>query len=80
MGNCGGSEKKDKQIAHGTLRAAERQAIATGKEISPLLREVSSLYNMKKDGKYYFGPRPRDAYWNEVLGRNPDEWKKYLRK
>ncbi len=80
MGNCGHSEKDDKRIANRALRAAARQAIARLSDVFPLLRETSNRLTMNKDGKHYFGPSGRKIYWDTVLGRNPDGWKKWLRK
>lgn len=51
-----GSEKWDKQKANRKLRKRVKDAIRNNKEI-PLLREVSNVWMMNKDGKMYFGDR-----------------------
>lgn len=51
IGVCSGSDKADKKIANCTLRAHVRDALAKGCEIIPVLKEVSSPWDFKKDGK-----------------------------
>ncbi|MEL7363701.1 MAG: hypothetical protein AAFN13_16615 [Bacteroidota bacterium] len=53
------SEKYDKRLANRRLRRRVRQHLATGHIDSadlPLLREVSNVWAMDKDGKLYFDP------------------------
>ena len=55
IGNCGDkSEKKDKRLAHKSLRQAERRAIMNGDEIFPNLKSVSCVWTWNKDGKHMF--------------------------
>ena len=55
------SEKKDKQRAHRSLRAAERTALETvmvaGDAVFPVLREVADVNTFGKDGKQRIDPR-----------------------
>lgn len=52
------SEKHDKRLANRRLRRNVRQRLATGHDGTdlPLLREVSNVWAMDKDGKLYFDP------------------------
>ena len=55
IGNCGGSEKYDKRLANRRHRTKVRQVMKDGGfEDLPDLREVSNLWTMNKDGKFYF--------------------------
>jgi hypothetical protein len=47
------SEKEDKQLAHRRLRRRVRCAMNRGDEALPLLREVSNVWAMAKDGRVY---------------------------
>ncbi|MEM9998201.1 MAG: hypothetical protein AAF809_10920 [Bacteroidota bacterium] len=51
------SEKHDKRLANRRLRRRVRQRLAAGRDGTdlPLLREVSNVWTMEKDGKVYFG-------------------------
>lgn len=53
-----GSEKYDERLANRRLRHRVRQRLATGHDGTdlPLLREVSNVWTMDKDGKLYFDP------------------------
>jgi hypothetical protein len=48
------TEKRDKRIANRRLRAHERVAMASGAEIVPGIRDVSSVWTFDKDGKRYW--------------------------
>ncbi|MEM8600972.1 MAG: hypothetical protein AAGF99_13725 [Bacteroidota bacterium] len=52
------SEKHDKRLANRRLRRRVRQRLAAGHDGTalPLLREVSNVWTMDKDGKLYFDP------------------------
>ncbi|MCX6152592.1 MAG: hypothetical protein NT007_00370 [Candidatus Kapabacteria bacterium] len=52
-GACADSEKEDKRRANRDFRRNVKDALHHGKEIMPLLCEVSDEYNFAKDGKYY---------------------------
>jgi hypothetical protein len=60
------SEKKDKRLANRKYRRIVRQALMSWTEdtIIPLLREVSNVWDMDKDGKRWHG-------W-----KYPDVWRK----
>lgn len=47
------SEKYDKRIANRRLRKAVKLAIFRGDEIIPIMREISNVWDMVKDGKHY---------------------------
>lgn len=51
------SEKKDKQFANRKFRHRIRLIIKKDaeSEVLPVLREVSDVWNMEKDGKGYYG-------------------------
>jgi hypothetical protein len=48
------SEKADKRIANRRLRAHERVAFASGREVIPGIRDVSSTWTFAKDGRQYW--------------------------
>ncbi|MEL6771041.1 MAG: hypothetical protein AAFP18_08255 [Bacteroidota bacterium] len=52
------SEKHDKRLANRRSRRRIRQRLAAGHDGTdlPLLREVSNVWAMNKDGKLYFDP------------------------
>ena len=50
------SEKQDKRLANRALRRITKQQIKQGVETLPLLREVSNIWAMDKDGKKYYDP------------------------
>ncbi len=56
------SEKRDKRLANRAQRAAERVALAYGRDV-PDRRETSDVWTMSKDGKRWFDP----STWPEVL-------------
>lgn len=47
------SEKQSKLKANRKLRRLTKETLKKGKEVLPLLREVSDNWNFKKDGKKY---------------------------
>jgi len=47
------SEREDKRVANRRLRHRVRSAIERGDEALPLLREISNVWAMAKDGKRY---------------------------
>jgi 5-methylcytosine-specific restriction endonuclease McrA len=49
------SEKWDKQKANRKLRHHIKAAIQAGAEVLPVLREVSNVWGMYKDGKHWWG-------------------------
>ncbi len=53
-GNAADSDQPFKHYAHRCLRRAVRLALHHGKETMPLLREVSNVWAMPKDGKGWF--------------------------
>jgi len=58
-----GSEKRDKQSANRKFRRLARVAMCKGTE-APLMREVSNVYDMSKDGKYWHGsPWDSEYLW-----------------
>lgn len=58
----GGSDKRDKRIAQRRLRRRVKVAVEQGAEVVPELREVSDVWDFRKDGKIYLGEwmRPKD--------------------
>lgn len=65
---CCESEKKDKRFANRKLRRINKMLIKSGlAEKLKKMREVSSVWDFGKDGKYWIG---EDDPW----------WKKYKRK
>ena len=53
------SEAVDKRIWHKRLRASERDRLITDPESEPTLEnEVSSTWDMAKDGKHYWREMP----------------------
>lgn len=56
------SEAIDKRIWHKRLRARERDRLITDPESEPTREnEVSSTWNMGKDGKQYWAEMPAEA-------------------
>jgi len=55
--NGGGSEKDDKRIANRKLRRKSKSLLKNFHEniIMPIIREVSNVWLMNKDGKHYWG-------------------------
>jgi hypothetical protein len=54
------SEKQDKRLANRKLRRKTRQALrCRDLDVLPVLREVSNVWCMDKDGKFWFGDYPR---------------------
>lgn len=77
------SEKQDKKIANGKLRAAFRQAFHRDPEctVPPLLREVSSLYDFPSDGgKGWHGDLIYPRWWPELEMWSPYAGPEYFRK
>jgi len=56
FGHGGGSEKWDKREANRKLRRKSKSLLKSINEnvIMPLMREVSNVWSMNKDGKSYF--------------------------
>jgi hypothetical protein len=50
------SEKQDKRLANRTYRSTVKQLIKAGIFSLPLLREMSNVWNMDKDGKRWHDP------------------------
>lgn len=54
------SEKQDKRYANKGLRRVAKTTIPkthSDELMLPILREVSNVWDMKKDGKQYFNPK-----------------------
>jgi len=79
-GIAGGSDKQDKRIANRRLRCKVKQKLKTYTENTelPILREVSDVWSMNKDGKMYcnynnllsrFGKEEADKIWREVVNK-----------
>ncbi len=55
------SEKEDKRLANGVLRAKSRSALAQCSDydslIMPCLRDASDEWTMGKDGRFRFDPK-----------------------
>lgn len=66
-GNGGDSEKFDKRKNNRRLRRKSKVALEQGKEILPIMREVSNPWDMAKDGK-------------SRLDKNSDWYKREMRK
>ena len=47
------SEKQSKLKANRKLRRLTKETLKKGKEVLPLLREISNQWNFEKDGKKY---------------------------
>ncbi len=47
------SEKDCKRFANRSYRRKAKQALIREKEVLPLMRETSSVWDFGKDGKYY---------------------------
>ncbi len=47
------SEKQSKLKANRKLRRMTKETLKKGKEVLPLLREISNQWNFEKDGKKY---------------------------
>lgn len=58
------SEKWDKRFAHRAQRAAERAALAAGRDV-PDRRETSNVWSMEKDGKQRFDPARHPSLWRK---------------
>jgi hypothetical protein len=56
-GHGDGSEKYDKRIANRRLRSSVNRLLRQDPEteVLPIIREVSDVWDMNKDGKSYFG-------------------------
>lgn len=59
------SEKWDKRKANRKLRHRVKEVLVLAPDVLPVLREVSNVWTMNKDGKFWF---------------DPERWPKYLRK
>lgn len=62
FGHCGGSEKMDKRFANRRLRKLVRKGLRLSQQldqfISPLIEDVSNVWNFQKDGKFYWPDCP----------------------
>lgn len=58
MGIADASDREDKRRANRALRRGVRVAVDAGRE-PPMLREVSNVWGMAKDGKRRFDPMAR---------------------
>ena len=56
------SDQPFKHMAHRCLRRAVRLALLHGQDTLPLLREVSNVWSMPKDGKFWFAERYPNLY------------------
>lgn len=68
-GICGGSEKYDKRLANRRLRRKSKAIDNEAKYINgynsrnyPLMREVSNVWSMNKDGKVWRGWHDGDGW------------------
>ena len=61
FGHAGSSEKEDKRINNRMFRRREKQAIEAGKQAPVNMNEVRNLWDMNKDGKFYWEDAP-DKY------------------
>ena len=79
-GIAGNSDKKDKRIANRKLRSKVKQNLLYYNENTklPILREVSNVWYMDKDGKTYsnykdileiFGKYKADKIWREIINK-----------
>lgn len=69
------SEKQDKRLANRKLRHAVKQRLGTDPDdVLPVLREVSNVWSMAKDGKHWYSR----SDWDERPRRYP--WWKLVRK
>ena len=84
IGHGSSSEKYDKQLANRTLRHHVRQILHVDpeQEILPIMREVSNLWCMSKDGKIYFGNllSERDHRFPNESRCDDPKWIKMYRK
>ena len=58
-GIAGDSDKEGKRKANRACRRAQNQAVKRGDESIPLLREVSDVWSMPKDGKITIDPNSK---------------------
>lgn len=76
------SEKEDKRHYNRAIRHKVRQLLHTGEEdIFPLLREMSNVWSMDKDGKFFFGDwdseRKKESpwpYYSRLTKEEQDAW------
>lgn len=61
------SEKHDKRIANRRFRRRARLALHGGREPPRLMREVSDVWNMDKDGKRWFGWMRGVPWWERFM-------------
>jgi len=55
IGLCGVSDKQDKRIANRKTRRAQNIAVKSDKDVIPVQRECSDVWDMTKDGKCWVG-------------------------
>lgn len=80
------SDKKSKQHANRKFRKINKQILAKDPEADlKLIREVSNVYDFRKDGKQYLGKYPiKGGYsrWGITISLEDlqESWKKIMRK
>ena len=88
-GYCGGSEKQDKQIWHRRDRRCAKAHLNKNYEDEDITfktkNEVSNVWDMKKDGKAYYGHYdPDEGFWTHGVNRKWitiwDSWYEYFRR
>ena len=73
------SEKQDKKIWHGRMRAHERDALAKADfdaHLTTRKEQVSDAWNMDKDGKHYWPTKDQDRVADWIAdreGKKPEE-------
>ena len=68
-GNGGGSEKKDKIILHRRLRRIAKVMLKKLNEdfMEPKKNEILNLWDMRKDGKSWFGSFGDEEYKEKLM-------------
>ncbi len=56
------SEKEDKRVFNGKLRAKAKQALVQEKEVFPTKNEALTTWEMDKDGKQYISIKNRKEW------------------
>lgn len=66
FGIAGSSEKKDKRVNNRKLRRKCKSILSNNPEsdelLLPLMNEISDIWNMSKDGKFYFDTDDKEYY------------------
>ena len=70
MGYCSSSEKKSKSKCNRKLRRRTNIIISNGDfdVIFPNKREMMDVWEMEKDGKFYYGQPETLQGWIDILG------------